>query len=331
MKYLLIIFFLKIILLPAGAMASCEEGELLIKFSHVSKDSHPKGLVATAIANRINKEMNGKACMQVFSKSTLFNDNKVFEGLLLGDVQFAAPSLSKFEAYTKKFRIFDLPFLFKDADSIKRFLSGGKGKLLLSEIEDKGISGIGFVDGGFKQFSANKPLYLPSDAKRLTFRANSSDVTVSMFESLGSKGVKIPFKEAYAAMQSGVVDGQENSWSNILNSKFYEVQDGITETNHRTLTYMVISSTAWMRSLSPDMRSQILMIMNEEIDAANERFALKDQQAKSELMSLGVPIRSLSDEQRKEWEHTMNKVWDKYSRVIGQELISEAIKSNSVN
>ena len=93
-----------VILFSAGqAMADCDDGEIVIKFSHVTADSgHPKGDAARAIADRINSEMNGKACMEVYPSSTLFDDDKVMEALLLGDVQVAAPSLSKFEAYTQE-------------------------------------------------------------------------------------------------------------------------------------------------------------------------------------------------------------------------------------
>ena len=89
---------------PSVASAACDSGEVVIKFSHVTNtDKHPKGIAATLLEQRINDEMNGKACMEVYPNSTLYNDNKVLEALLQGDVQLAAPSLSKFEKFTKQF------------------------------------------------------------------------------------------------------------------------------------------------------------------------------------------------------------------------------------
>ena len=94
--------------LSAPAFAKCDPGELVIKFSHVTNtDKHPKGIAATLLAKRVNSEMNGKACMSVYPNSTLYDDNKVLEAMLQGDVHLAAPSLSKFEKFTKKFRLFD--------------------------------------------------------------------------------------------------------------------------------------------------------------------------------------------------------------------------------
>jgi C4-dicarboxylate-binding protein DctP len=88
-----------------SALAACDDGEIVIKFSHVTNtDKHPKGIAATLLEQRVNNEMNGKACLEVFPNSTLYNDNQVLEALLQGDVQLAAPSLSKFEQFTKQFR-----------------------------------------------------------------------------------------------------------------------------------------------------------------------------------------------------------------------------------
>jgi len=110
-------------------MAQCDDGEEVIKFSHVTNtDKHPKGIAASLLEERVNEEMDGTACMEVFPNSTLYNDDKVLEALLNGDVQLAAPSLSKLEKFTKKFRLFDLPFLFKDVEAVDRFQNSEEGK-----------------------------------------------------------------------------------------------------------------------------------------------------------------------------------------------------------
>lgn len=257
---------------PAFAAEECDKGEIVIKFSHVvAATGHPKGDAATALAARINSEMNGKACMQVFPSSQLFNDDKVMEALLLGDVQLAAPSLSKFEAYTKKYRLFDLPFLFQDMEAVDRFVKSDAGQGLLNTLNDKGYTGLGYIYNGLKQFSANKPLIAPTDGSGLKFRVQTSDVAVAMIEAMGGNAQKLAFKEVYGALQTGVVDGQENTWSNIYTKKFFEVQDGITETNHQLLTYLAVTSSEWLEGLPADVRDQFLTIFNEEIGKANAK------------------------------------------------------------
>ena len=115
--------------MPPRRPPSATRARKVIKFSHVTNtDKHPKGIAATLLAKRVNAEMNGKACMQVFPNSTLYDANKVLEAMLQGDVQLAAPSLSKFEKFTKKFRIFDLPFMFKDIAAVDRFQNSDAGQ-----------------------------------------------------------------------------------------------------------------------------------------------------------------------------------------------------------
>lgn len=315
-----------------AASANCDDGEMIIKFSHVvAATGHPKGDAATLLAERVNSEMNGKACMEVFANSTLFDDDKVLEALLLGDVQLAAPSLSKFEAYTLKYRLFDLPFLFSSLKAVDGFTQSESGKGLLTVMEDVGYTGLGYWSSGLKQFSANKPLMTPSDADGLKFRVQTSDVAVAMIEAMGGSAQKLAFKEVYGALQTGVVDGQENSWSNIYTQKFFEVQDGVTETNHQLLAYLLVTSTEWLNGLDADFRDQFVKITNEVTLEANASVAAKEAENRQNILDAGGTIRELDAEQRKAWVETMKPVWTKFEDDIGTDLIEAAVASNDAS
>jgi C4-dicarboxylate-binding protein DctP len=191
-----------------SAVAACDGGETIIKFSHVTNtDKHPKGIAATLLKQRVNAEMNGKACLEVFPNSTLYDDNKVLEALLQGDVQLAAPSLSKFEKFTKQFRIFDLPFMFEDIEAVDAFQASEVGQALLDSMQRRGLQGLTFWHNGIKQMSANVPLMTPTDADGLKFRVMSSDVLLAQMEAIGDASQKMAFPEVYGALQQGVVDG----------------------------------------------------------------------------------------------------------------------------
>jgi len=312
-----------------AASANCDDGEMVIKFSHVvAATGHPKGDAATLLAERVNSEMNGKACMEVFANSTLFDDDKVLEALLLGDVQLAAPSLSKFEAYTLKYRLFDLPFLFSSLKAVDTFTQSDSGKGLLTVMEDVGYTGLGYWSSGLKQFSANKPLLTPADADGLKFRVQTSDVAVAMIEAMGGSAQKLAFKEVYGALQTGVVDGQENSWSNIYTQKFFEVQDGVTETNHQLLAYLLVTSTEWLNSLDADFRDQFMTIANEVTIEANASVAAKEAANRQNILDAGGTIRELDAAQRQAWVDVMKPVWTKFEGDIGTDLIDAAVASN---
>ena len=313
------------------AMAACDSGEVVIKFSHVTNtDKHPKGIAATLLADRVNSEMNGKACMEVFPNSMLYNDDKVLEAMLLGDVQMAAPSLSKFEKYTKKFRLFDLPFMFNDINAVDRFQNSEDGQKLKESMTRRGLLGLAFWHNGMKQMSANKPLIEPSDASGLKFRVQASDVLVAQFEALGANPQKMAFSEVYGALQTGVVDGQENTWSNIYGQKFFEVQDGITETNHGIIDYLVVTSTEFWEGLEPDVRDQLATILREVTETRNAESFKVNQDNRKLIVEAGGTVRELTPEQRQNWVEAMKPVWAQFEGDVGADLIDAAQAANNL-
>ncbi|KOO12586.1 C4-dicarboxylate ABC transporter, partial [Vibrio xuii] len=163
----------------------------------------------------------------------------------------------KFEKFTKKYRIFDLPFLFEDVAAVDRFQNSESGDKLKNAMKRRGLQGLAFWHNGMKQMSANKPLMTPTDAEGLKFRVQASDVLVAQFEQLGANPQKMSFKEVYGGLQTKVIDGQENTWSNIYGKKFFEVQDGITETNHGILDYLVVTSNDFWKDLPGDVGEQL--------------------------------------------------------------------------
>ncbi|MQX37467.1 TRAP transporter substrate-binding protein [Roseospira navarrensis] len=320
-------------LAPASAAwAACDEGEIVIKFSHVTNtDKHPKGIAASLLADRVNEEMDGKACMEVYPNSTLYNDDKVLEAMLAGDVQMAAPSLSKFEKFTKKFRLFDLPFVFEDIEAVNRFQNSEDGQALMESMQRRGLLGVAFWHNGMKQMSANEPLLLPEDAEGLKFRIQASDVLQAQFEALGANPQKMAFSEVYGALQQGVVDGQENTWSNIYGQKFFEVQDGITETNHGILDYLVVTSAEWWDGLPDDVRDQLATILAEVTETRNAESYNVNQRNKQLIVEAGGVVRTLTPEQRAQWVEAMRPVWEQFMDDIGEDLLNAALSYNVAN
>ena len=315
----------------AGAVAAaCDDGEIVIKFSHVTNtDKHPKGIAASLLMERVNNEMNGKACMEVFPNSTLYDDDKVLEAMLQGDVQMAAPSLSKFEQFTKVFRIFDLPFMFKNVEAVDAFQMSEAGQSMKESMTRRGLLGLQFWHNGMKQMSANKPLVLPTDAAGLKFRVQPSEVIKAQMEAIGVSPQPMAFSEVYGALQTGVVDGQENTWSNIYGQKFFEVQDGITETNHGIIDYMVVTSIDWWESLDADVRDQLATILEEVTVERNAAVSQVDADARQAVLDAGSTIIELTPDQRQAWVDAMKPVWSQFIDDVGQENVDAAQAINA--
>jgi C4-dicarboxylate-binding protein DctP len=314
-------------LLALGAVAHAQP--MVIKYSHVVADVTPKGQAALKFKELAEKKLAGKVEVQVFPNSQLFGDGKEMEALLLGDVQIIAPSLAKFGKYTKQLQIFDLPFLFDNIEAVDRFQATPAGQSLLASMEKKGITGLGYLHNGMKQLSANKQLNVPGDAAGLKFRIQSSDVLEAQFKAVGANPQKLAFAEVYQALQTGVVDGAENPWSNIYSKKFHEVQKYTMESDHGALDYMVITNTGWWNGLPADIRAGLKSAMLESIAFGN-KVALDEAagfRAKV-IADKKAEILPMTKANLAAWRAAMKPVWAKFEGDIGKDLIDAAQAAN---
>jgi C4-dicarboxylate-binding protein DctP len=319
-------------ILAAALMAlglSAQAAPIIIKYSHVVSDATPKGQSALKFKELAEKALPGKVQVQVFPNSQLFGDGKEMEALALGDVQFIAPSLSKFSKYTLKLQVFDLPFLFDDIQAVDRFQASKEGQALLTSMQSKGITGLGYLHNGMKEMSSNKPMGYPADAKGLKFRIQPSDVIEAQFKAVGANPQKLAFAEVYQALQTGVVDGQENTWSNIYTKKFHEVQGYIMDSNHGVIDYMVITNTKWWNGLPADVRKGLSSAMSESIKYGNKIATDEADEMRAKVVADNkAKVLTLNKEQLTAWRAAMKPVWKQFEGEIGADLIQAAQKAN---
>lgn len=301
------------------------DNPITIKFSHVVAEHTPKGQGALLFKKLAEERLPYKVKVEVYPNSSLFGDGKEMEALLLGDVQIIAPSLAKFEHYSKPIQIYDLPFLFDDMAAVDRFQKGEVGQELLTSMEDKGITGLGYWHNGLKQLSANKKLIEPKDARGLKFRVQASAVLDEQFKALRSIPRKMSFSEVYQGLQTGVVNGAENPYSNIYSQKMNEVQKYITESNHGVLDYMVITNTKFWNGLPDDIRGTLSEVMDEVTVEVNKHAAELNERDKQSIIDSGsTEVLYLTPEQREQWREAMRPVWKKFEDEIGAERIKAA-------
>ncbi len=297
----------------------------LIKFPHVTAPATPKGQAADRFKLLVDERLAGRVEVEIYPSGQLMSDDDSIDALAFGEVQMIAVSLSKLDRLTKKFQVFDLPFLFPDLHAVERFQSADAGNALLLSMQDRGLLGLAFWHNGMKQFGAPKPLRIPADAAGLKFRIMESDVLQEQILQVGGNPQKMAFTEVYQALQTGAVDAQENTWSNIYSSKFYEVQDYLTETNHGYLGYLVTVNVGFWEGLPADIRDELSAIIAEVSLWANEQ-ALEINQASLEKIkqSGSSEIVQLSAKDLAAWQTAMRPVWNEFEQDIGIELIQAA-------
>ncbi|MBV4467103.1 C4-dicarboxylate-binding protein DctP [Pseudomonas sp. F-14 TE3623] len=302
---------------------------VVIKFSHVVAEQTPKGQGALLFKKLVEERLPGKVKVEVYPNSSLFGDGKEMEALLSGDVQMIAPSLAKFEQYTPKLQLFDLPFLFNDISAVDRFQRSPDGQGLLKAMESKNITGLAYWHNGMKQLSANKALREPGDARGLKFRVQASAVLEEQFKAVRANPRKMSFAEVYQGLQTGVVNGAENPYSNIYSQKMHEVQKFITESDHGLLDYMLITNTKFWTGLPPDIKTELDKIIVEVTTQVNKDAEKLNQDAKQNIINAKTTeIITLTPEQRGKWREAMKPVWKKFEGDIGADLIKAAEAAN---
>src|SRR6516162_9178666 len=315
-------------LVLAGSPAMAADGPIVIKFSHVVASDTPKGKAADKFKELAEKYTDGKVKVEVYPNSTLYKDKEELEALQLGAVQMLAPSNSKFGPIgIKEFEVFDLPYILPDTKALRKVTEGPVGARLLKLLDSKGMTGLAYWDNGFKQVSANKKLVAPSDYKGLKFRIQSSKVLEAQFRALGSIPQVMAFSDVYQALQTGVVDGQENTWSNIYTQKMHEVQKYATVTNHGYIGYVVVANKKFWEGLPPDIRAACEKAMKEATEFGNGQSAKENEDALADIKKSGkTEILTLTQEQDAAMRKAMMPVYKEVASRVGQPLIDEFLK-----
>jgi C4-dicarboxylate-binding protein DctP len=325
-KLLLAAVAAALIAAPGAALA---QQPILIKFSHVVAPNTPKGKGAEKFKELAEKYTSGKVKVEVYPNSTLYKDKEELEALQLGAVQMLAPSNSKFGPMgIKDFEVFDLPFLLPNLASLRKVTEGPIGQKMLQLLDAKGMVGLAYWDNGFKQMTANKPLRMPADYKGLKFRIQSSKVLEAQFRLLGATPQVMAFSEVYQALQTGVVDGQENTPSNIYTQKMHEVQKYTTLTNHGYIGYVVVTNKKFWEGLPADVRGNLDKAMKESTAYANKISASENEDALAEIKKSGkTEILIPTAAEMAAMQKAMDPLYEDMGKRVGKQLIDDVRKT----
>jgi C4-dicarboxylate-binding protein DctP len=308
----------------APGVASAQS-PIVIKFSHVVAANTPKGKAAEKFKELAEKYTDNKVKVEIYPNSTLYKDKEELEALQLGAVQMLAPSNSKFGPIgIKEFEVFDLPYILPNRVALRKVTDGELGHRLLKLLEPKGMVGLAYWDNGFKEMTANKPLRTPDDFKGLKFRIQSSKVLEAQFRALGATPQVMGFDAVYQALQTGVVDGQENTTSNIYTQKMHEVQKYMTMTNNGYIGYVVVVNKKFWDGLPADIRGQLEKAMHDATVYGNETSKSENEEALEAIKKAGttqivIPTAAENEAMRK----AMLPVYSDMASRLGKGIIEE--------
>jgi C4-dicarboxylate-binding protein DctP len=312
----------------AFAMPAQAADPIVIKFSHVAAADTPKGQAAEFFKKRAEELTKGRVKVEVYINSTLYKDKEELEALQLGAVQMLAPVAGKFgPAGVKEFEVFDLPYMFPDADGVHRVTRGPIGASLLKKLEARNIVGLGFWDAGFRVLSSNQPINTPDQAKGQKIRINSSKVNQAIMRSIGALPQSMAFSEVYTALQTGVVDGADGNLPNLYTQKQYEVQKYVTMTNHTYSGYVVVVNKPFWQKLPADIRTELQTAMKEATEY-NDKVAEEDNaKAMAAIKASGkTEIHVPTPAEKALWVKAMSTVQEEMASRVGKDLVASIRK-----
>lgn len=313
-----------------GAGAS-GDGAFTIKLSHVTTAETPKGQAADKFKEVVEANCGDQVTVEVYPNSELYGDEDEMQALQSGAVQMLAPASAKFTTVAPELQVLDLPFLFDSVEEIPEIASPdtavGQAIYENEELEKRNMRVLGLWDNGLKQLSSNTLMEKPEDLAGLRFRIQPSDLLRSQFQRWGASTTPMAFAEVYNGLQQGVIDGQENPYSNIESQNMHTVQQHITETNHGYVGYVLTVNTEFFDSLPEDAQECVTDAADEASEFNRQVAADLNEEAKQVILDEGsTTITELTDEQRQAFEDAViPSVWQEYADVIGQDLIDELL------
>jgi C4-dicarboxylate-binding protein DctP len=318
-----------ILAVAAGRPAAADE-PIIIKFSHVVAPDAPKGKAALFFKELAEKYTNGRVKVEVYPNSSLYKDKEELEALQLGSVQLLAPSIAKFSPLgVKEFDIFDLPFLLSDEARARQMMASPMMAELNKKLENKGVLPLAYWDNGAHNYTANKPLIVPEDFRGLKMRIQGGKVQDAVARELGAIPQIIAFGELYQALQTGVVDGEDNVASNILTQKFYEVQKHLTVSHHARLTYALVTNKTFWNALPEDVRTQLDRAVKETSVFFNDIAAKDNAEAIEKIRASGkTEVHILTDDEKKAWIGKLMPVHTEMQSRFGKDFIERIYKAS---
>jgi TRAP-type transport system periplasmic protein len=305
----------------SGAMAA-DIKERTIKYAVIYDLKHPHGLGAQKFADLVAERSGNKLKVKIYPGGTLGGEVQLVSSLQGGTVEMSAIATPQLVGLIKEFAALDLPFLFNNEKEADAVVDGPVGKQFLERLPAKGLVGLSWYEHGFRNLTNSKrPVAKLEDIKGLKVRVQQNAVAIDTFNMLGANAVPMPFTELYTALEQKAVDGQENPYSSIETSKFYEVQKHVSVTKHNYTPLILLLSKKFWDTLSADEKKILQDAATEAAvyqRKANREFNEKSLQA---LKAAGMQVTTIAPAEMDRIRAKVQPVVDKYSKQVGEPLV----------
>jgi TRAP-type transport system periplasmic protein len=307
-----------------AAFSSAIHAQTEIKFGHVGEPGSLFAASAEEFAKRANAKLGGKAKVVVYGSSQLGGDRELLQKLKLGTVEIALPS-TVMSSEADLFGVFEMPYLVKDRKHMQRIEKDVFWKTLAPAAETKGLKVLAVWENGYRHITNSKrPINTPADLQGIKLRVPEGKWRVKMFQAYGANPSPMKLSEVFTALQTGVMDGQENPFTQIYSSKFQEVQKYLSLTGHvYTPAYITVGAKKWA-SLPADVRSTLEAVAKETQSFVYDKAAKDDEDLLGKLKAGGMQVNTPNKDA---FIAASKPVYEEFSKEVtgAKELIDRAI------
>lgn len=234
------------VVLALGALAQTAVAVEKMRLGHGLPEDHAVHKAVVRFADLVKERSNGEIEIKVFANGVLGGEREMLEQVQNGVLELTKASASPLETFSTDYKVFNLPFVFRDRDHFFKVLTSPVGESILASSKKRGFIGLAYYDSGARSFYAKKAINTPDDLKGMKIRVQQSPTTIKMIQALGATPTPMAWGEVYSALQTGVVDGAENNVTALTNGRHGEVCKFYSETEHQIVPdVLVMSSTRW--------------------------------------------------------------------------------------
>lgn len=306
------------LMVAAAAFAGQAEAATTLRLGHVVADNSSLDKGLDYFAKLVSDKSGGELKIQVFPNSSLGDNTAMMEQLQFGSLDMMAPSVAALSGFTPSTAIFDLPYLFKNEAAAEEVLDGPLGDTVGKALEPQGFYLLGWMTQSWRHLTCNKEVTKPADVAGIKIRTMDSKYHMAHFNTLGASAIPMAMSELYTALQQGTIDAQENPYTNIVNSRFYEVQKYVVETGHiYDACPLIISTITWKR-LDDNQKKIIQEAAAEAVNWERAEVKKDDAVFREQVKKSGTTVIVLTPEQRAEFRKAAQPVYDEFVKEQGQ-------------
>ena len=313
---------LSVSLALCSVSANAADPEFSLSLAHSAETNHPWHPASEKFIELVEKNSNGRIEFNsLFSAGEMGSEREMAEGLQQGTLDMILIATMGMSSFDKNLMIYDFPYLFPSFEKAYQVLDGKVGQMVSDSLEKKGFHVLAYLENDYRGFSNNsKPIHHPSDLAGLKLRVPESPVFVAWMKSINANPTIMPYNEVYSALQTGVVDGQDNGILLSYTHKVFEVQKYYSLTNHIYCPSPLMISTRVWNELPDDLKDVMTKAAVEVRDYQRKLNAEYRAKYEKAAVDEGVQLNALSDTEMQEFVDSAKKVWPEFANVVDKDI-----------